>query len=182
MNRYTSAPGPQRQNRGRRIGKGVGIGLIAVVVIAMCSLCAIGASGVANQAAQTPTPTASASTAQNTGGGISLLTATARPKHPTAPATERAVAPTARPTHIVPRPTPTAKSGVNGNPWGYTFAPGSFIYSPPSAFCSYFACIGAFWAGRGYVVECIDSDYSKSGGIQGACSHHGGEERPLYAH
>ena len=28
--------------------------------------------------------------------------------------------------------------------------------------------------GRGYRVRCADGTYSQSGGIQGACSHHGG--------
>ncbi len=28
--------------------------------------------------------------------------------------------------------------------------------------------------GRGYRVQCADGTYSQSGGIQGACSHHGG--------
>lgn len=31
-----------------------------------------------------------------------------------------------------------------------------------------------FWSGNGYVVECQDGTLSDSGGIQGACSHHGG--------
>lgn len=32
-----------------------------------------------------------------------------------------------------------------------------------------------FNEGNGYVVECADGTFSHSGGIQGACSHHGGE-------
>jgi hypothetical protein len=31
-----------------------------------------------------------------------------------------------------------------------------------------------FGEGNGYVVECMDGTLSDSGGIQGACSHHGG--------
>ncbi len=31
-----------------------------------------------------------------------------------------------------------------------------------------------FGEGNGYVVECVDGTLSDSGGIQGACSHHGG--------
>src|SRR4051812_17497812 len=57
--------------------------------------------------------------------------------------------PTPRPTpKPTPRPTPkpTAKpTGVYGNPWGYDFTPGSFIYNPPAAFCDYFPCIPSFW-------------------------------------
>jgi hypothetical protein len=59
---------------------------------------------------------------------------------------------------------------------------GSLISAPPGNFCAYFACIGNFWNGRGYVEECQDGMFSKSGGIQGSCSYHGGNQRPLYSH
>jgi hypothetical protein len=83
-----------------------------------------------------------------------------------------------------PAPTPTtATTGVNGNPWGYDFSPGNLIYSPPTDFCTYFNCIASFWQStNGYVDECQDGTYSHSGGRSGACSHHGGEMRPLYSH
>jgi hypothetical protein len=42
-------------------------------------------------------------------------------------------------------------------------------------FCSSHACIPNFENGRGYPVECSDGEWSKSGGISGACSGHGGE-------
>jgi hypothetical protein len=77
---------------------------------------------------------------------------------------------------------PAPATGVNGNPWGYDFNPGNYITAPPSAFCSYFNCIANFPNGRGYVEECNDGMYSKSGGISGSCSHHGGNWRPLYSH
>jgi len=77
---------------------------------------------------------------------------------------------------------PPAPSGVNGNPWGYDFNPGNYITAPPSAFCSYFNCIASFWNGKGHVEECQDATYSKSGGISGSCSHHGGDWRALYSH
>lgn len=59
-----------------------------------------------------------------------------------------------------PPPPPTAISvippcGAPPNPWGFDFCPGGdYIYSPPAEFCSYFACIGNFWNGRGYVIQC----------------------------
>jgi len=95
--------------------------------------------------------------------------------------------PTAKPTAIAVKPTPipptpTPCPGVNCNPWGYNFSSGNYITAPPSAFCSYFNCIASFWNGHGYVEECQDATYSLSGGIQGSCSHHGGDLRPLYAH
>lgn len=82
----------------------------------------------------------------------------------------------------VPTPTPKPVTGVNGNPWGYNFTLGNYIYNPPAAFCTYFACINNFDNGVGYVNECNDGMYSQSGGIRGDCSYHGGEERPLYSH
>jgi hypothetical protein len=77
---------------------------------------------------------------------------------------------------------PAPATGVNGNPWGYDFNPGNYITAPPSAFCSYFNCIASFWNGKGHVEECNDATYSKSGGISGSCSKHGGDWRPLYSH
>lgn len=35
------------------------------------------------------------------------------------------------------------------------------------------------WGGRGFMVECNDGSYSMSGGIRGACSHHGGTDRSV---
>jgi len=81
-----------------------------------------------------------------------------------------------------PPPPPPPVTGVNGNPWGYDFNPGNYITDPPSAFCSYFNCIASFWNGKGHVEECQDATYSKSGGISGSCSKHGGDWRALYSH
>jgi len=70
--------------------------------------------------------------------------------------------------------------GAPANPWDYNFCVGNVIYSPPSNFCSYFNCIASFWIStNGYVAECIDGTYSHSGGVQGACSSHGGVWRAL---
>ncbi len=77
-----------------------------------------------------------------------------------------------------PTPPPPCQA-VNNNPWGFCFQVGSYIHNPPSDFCSYFNCIDSFWDGRGYVEECSDMTYSKSGGIQGSCSYHGGNYRAL---
>jgi hypothetical protein len=41
-------------------------------------------------------------------------------------------------------------------------------------FCSTHDCISNFDNGNGYVIQCADGTYSHSGGIQGSCSHHGG--------
>jgi hypothetical protein len=42
------------------------------------------------------------------------------------------------------------------------------------SFCDTHACIPNYENGRGSTVQCADGTYSHSGGIQGACSHHGG--------
>jgi hypothetical protein len=81
-----------------------------------------------------------------------------------------------------PAQQPAPATGVNGNPWGYDFNPGNCITDPPSAFCTYFNCIASFWNGKGHVEECNDATYSKSGGISGSCSSHGGNWRSLYSH
>ena len=99
----------------------------------------------------TPTPTPSPTP---------VPTATPTPMPP-APVQQPAQQP---PVQQAPAPPPPA-SGVNGNPWGYDFNPGNLIYSPNSGFCSYFSCINNFWNGNGYVEECSDGMYGKSGGI-----------------
>jgi len=81
-----------------------------------------------------------------------------------------------------PTPTPTPTTGVNGNPWGYDFVPGNRIYTTPTDFCRYFACISNFTNGKGYVVECSDGQYSRLGGKSGTCYHHGKVVQPLYSH
>src|SRR5712691_7370949 len=78
--------------------------------------------------------------------------------------------------------TRTLAAGVNNNPWGYNFNPGNNIYDPPTDFDKYFNTINYFDKGKGYVVQCNDGMYSKSGGIRGSCSHHHGEGSPLYSH
>lgn len=84
----------------------------------------------------------------------------------------------------LPAPPPHQPTGVGGNPWGYAFDPGSLIYTPVPGFCSgqYFSCTPSFAQGIGYVVECQDRLYAKSGGRPGSCSHHGGDRAILYAH
>jgi len=111
--------------------------------------------------------------------------ATAVPSAPPTPA------PTPRPTPK-PTPVPTPKPAAPpptqapanlcrapANPWNYNFCSGSTISNPPSSFCDYFTCITSFWNGTGYVMECMDGDYSLSGGHSGSCSYHHGNWRAL---
>jgi len=43
-------------------------------------------------------------------------------------------------------------------------------------FCDRHRCIASFDDGVGYIVRCADGMWSHSGGRQGACSDHGGEQ------
>ena len=52
---------------------------------------------------------------------------------------------------------------------------GSYSHADDSGFCSSHQCIANFPNGNGYVVQCVDGEWSHSGGLSGACSHHGGE-------
>jgi hypothetical protein len=140
-------------------------------------------AGHSNAGTSTPTPAATA-TQSVVASSASSPTATRTPTRPTRQPTPTATprpAPTHRPVAPTPTPRPACQA-VNQNPWCYNFSAGNLIYNPPAAFCDYFPCISSFWNGRGYVNECVDGQYSKSGGIQGDCSHHGGKLRPLYSH
>ncbi len=172
--------------------------VLAVAVLAFCSLSSAAASGGNGLGTSTPPVN------QVAGTGGSVATSTSQPtatRVPTATPTRvpptatsvpptptsvppTAVPPTAVPPTAIPAPAqPTCDTGgAPSNPWCYTFAnTGKLIYSPPSNFCGYFNCIPSFWQStNGYVDECVDGTYSHSGGVQGACSHHQGEKRPLY--
>ena len=53
--------------------------------------------------------------------------------------------------------------------------PGSYSHATDAQFCSTHTCIAYFPNGRGTIVQCVDGEWSHSGGIQGACSYHRGE-------
>jgi hypothetical protein len=131
----------------------------------------------------TPTQTTSLPFTQSTSTPASLP-----PPQTTQPTTSL---PQSQQTTQPPAPQPTQAStpertGWNGNPWGFDFNPanGQRITNPPPAFCTagYFLCIPNFSNGTGYVVQCRDGKFSKSGGRPGSCSQHGGELQTLYAH
>ncbi len=65
--------------------------------------------------------------------------------------------------------------GRGGGGGGGGDAVGSYSHAGDEAFCNGHTCIGDFEGENGYVVRCADGTYSHSGGISGACSHHGGE-------
>ncbi len=80
----------------------------------------------------------------------------------------------------------TVHPGVNNNPWGYDFDDtGDLINDEiPLAFCKYFKCANDFWSDprNGYIVECNDGYYVRTGGYTSACNKHGGVKRTLYQH
>ncbi len=74
----------------------------------------------------------------------------------------------------------TNRCGAPANPYGYNYCgTGSMKPSPPADICNYFSCIPNFDNGTGYMEECQDGMVSMSGGLRGACSHHGGEQTPV---
>jgi hypothetical protein len=178
---------------------GIGMGtrrIATVIILAFLGAACTGApaapqSTIAPEApiAAAAAPSPSPATIHVVGGGQTAApkptgaSATPRPTPKATPTPKPTPKPTPRPT---PRPTPkptAPPSGVYGNPWGYNFTPGNYIYNPPGTFCSYFPCIASFWTStNGYVEQCVDLTFSHSGGRSGSCSHHGGNYRPLYSH
>jgi hypothetical protein len=189
-------PGQTTQPFGRRKltpGKlaGIIVGSVAAVLLLCCGIGAMltafgngsGGKGTNPAAAESPM------------GGQAVGAPAPQPS-PTTPVAEPSPTPAAKPSATTPKlktspsthkpsPTPTKKPTVNlcgapKNPWNYNFCGGSTITNPPSDFCSYFECINNFWNGKGYVIQCNDGMFSKSGGRSGSCSYHSGNRRPLY--
>jgi hypothetical protein len=61
-----------------------------------------------------------------------------------------------------------------------TAVPAAATLQDTASFCSTHACIDNFDNGTGYVVQCVDGEWSHSGGRPGACSYHGGETDQMY--
>lgn len=129
-----------------------------------------------------PPASAQAAIAQATPSATTPPTQTPTPTATPTPTPTRTPVSRAAPRPATPPPAPTTRDlcGAPSNPWGYNLCGGATISNPPGSFCTYFSCIANFWKGRGYVIECADGMYSKSGGIRGSCSYHGGDLRTLY--
>lgn len=183
-----------RSDAGRALRPGrrrmiVALGAPLVVIMAGCASTNTSAGDVALSAP----PSASAVAA------AAVLTTNAPPASPSPAAvvaqsadpvvtTHAAAPPVAHTTHAPPpvvhttqaAPAKPSTCGAPSNPYGYNFCGrGGYVTSPPAEVCSYFDCIANFFNGHGYMVECNDGTYSMSGGIRGACSHHGGEDRAV---
>lgn len=79
-------------------------------------------------------------------------------------------------TVTTPAPAPAAAPSSAPSPPVDTEDVGSLSHAGDAEFCSTHSCIASFSSGAGAVVQCADGEYGHSGGIQGACSDHGGEE------
>jgi hypothetical protein len=194
---FLHTPQPPRGASGKRQGlwqwyltrtRKMQISLAGAVILVLICISAIANATVGSGNTAPPvSPTATSPSTQQSAAPVD----TPSPFPTPAPLPTRSPTVKQTPTVIVrttttpapPKPTPTPScQAVNGNPWCYNFSPGNYIFNPPSNFCDYFNCIASFWNGHGYVEECQDATYSLSGGIQGSCSHHGGNLRPLYSH
>jgi hypothetical protein len=169
-----------------------GLGCASLLFILSLCICSVAlantgsGSSTASQAAtptvqpptDTPAPTATVHHSARAGKKVATP-----PSHPT-PVQQNV--PTPAPLPPTPTPAPThapVQTGINGNPWGYNFTPGSLIYTPNTGFCGYFSCVTTFWTKtNGYVAECVNGEYTHSGGVSGACSRDGGVEQALYSH
>jgi len=174
MHQFSSSSLPTPTSAPKRVRVGLVIGSLVVC------LGLVSAFGSANGATTSPSSPVVSTPTDTTSISVSQGDLTQTPV--IVPTDTPTPAPTATPQ---PKPTPKPKPhcvAVNNNPWCYNFQPGNLIYTPPAAFCAYFPCISNFWNGSGYVIECQDGMYSKSGGRSGSCSHHGGNLRPLYSH
>ena len=153
---------------------------LAVSAALLLATAGCGETGTASTQLSSPTASATATlTPTPTSAPTPVPSAVPTAPRPPAPPPTQAPPP---PAQAAPPPASACKAQAPSNPWGYDFCSGSLITAPPGTFCSYFACIGNFWNGRGYVEQCQDGMFSKSGGIQGSCSYHGGNQRPLYSH
>lgn len=167
--RQPFAPWAWYRKQSKKVQGGIGCFTIFVVLM-LCLSCASASAHMfsGNFLASQPSP---AVKTQDT------------PMNPFSPTPMPTPKPSPTPTPIQPpTPSPVPATDVNGNPWGYDFNPGNVITNPPAGFCGYFNCISSFSSGKGYVVECKDGQYSKSGGRSSACSRDGGVSRTLYSH
>ena len=90
--------------------------------------------------------------------------------------TSEPTSPPASPPPSTPTPTPPSDTTTTSitPPSDPTPPPTTTTTPTPAGFCDTHACIPSFASGRGTVVQCSDGLWSHSGGIQGACSGHGG--------
>jgi hypothetical protein len=152
--------------------------------LALALIC-VWASLMAPPSAKRPTSSGVAVTQTTANAPAALLTPSPTSAAPVATVTSPTTPTSATAPKAPPAPPPgSSLCGAPANPWNFGFCSGgSTISNPPNDFCVYFHCIDSFWKNtNGYVMECKDQMFSHSGGVQGSCSYHGGNNRPLKQH
>ena len=142
-----------------------------------------GAAGAAVGSQQSSPRTVTTTAVSFTGAAASTVTSTqavVQTDTVTAPAITKTVtvtAPVSVPTIATSQSTPPTPTlvGCQTPSDPANCVPPDDVYNPPSDFCDTHQCIGNFDNGTGYAEQCVDGMWSMSGGIQGACSDHGGE-------
>ena len=162
------------------IGGGLAGGAAAILVAAVVVAAMVIPSTRQTAQVQSPRPSQHASTPLAIIGSTPSPSPSLSPSHAPSPSLSPKPPAKASPKPSAKPLTKPSTCGAPANPWGYNFCHGTVIYSPPSAFCSYFPCISSFGNSPGYVIECKDGKYSTAGGRSGACSTHGGIRRALY--
>jgi hypothetical protein len=120
-------------------------------------------------------PTARPPVSPPSAGRSRIATASPVPEHTSSKPKPKPPKPKPKPT-----PTPVSLCGAPSNPYGYNYCGrGPLIHHPKPDVCDYFRCIGNFWNGVGYMIECNDGMVSMSGGRQGSCSYHEGNKRAV---
>lgn len=182
------------RERGVAVPRGVGgvshnmrVIVIALSVLVLAGCCTLSWSAASAIFPQPGGPVAAASgspTASENASATDQPTATFGGT-PTAVGGDMTATPSVSPTDTPPTPTANPCPDPYNNPWGYNFCmPGSVIAYPPVQFCArqYFPCVKGFWNQSGYVVECLDGRYARSGGTAFVCSSNGGYWRTLLQH
>ncbi|MEV0805299.1 hypothetical protein [Micromonospora sp. NPDC050200] len=98
-----------------------------------------------------------------------------------APSPSPSAAPAPRRSSPAPPKPRERRCGAPANPVGYDFCGGKRIRQPDHRVCDFFDCAQGFWAGRGYLVQCLDGAVSLTGGRRDACAGHRGVKRTVYA-
>ena len=117
--------------------------------------------------------------AQSSSKGLSTSTAQPSSTSTAGPSSTSTAGPSSTST-AGPSPTSTAQPSSTStaspsSPPAPVEGPGSSSHLGDAQFCSTHTCIANFPNGNGTVVQCVDGEWSHSGGLSGACSDHGGE-------
>jgi hypothetical protein len=116
---------------------------------------------------------------------LTVTSTTTRYEATAPPPPAQTVTSTVTSTTTVSAPGSTGNTGNTGNTGGAGSTgssgtgpgiegPGSSSHATDTEFCATHSCIPNFPNGKGTIVQCVDGEWSHSGGLDGACSDHGG--------